>query len=111
MLPRRHGREQARHDWEETGRESQESGEIEDYSRSLLASACMNLVPAQASSNSGASHASCGRTLSTTRTSDAKLFLWMWRARKRPMYPSPPTIRTEGFSAMIANEGRGGRAQ
>lgn len=43
--------------------------------RSLLASACMNLVLEQASSNSGASHASCGSTLSTIRTSDARLFL------------------------------------
>ncbi len=36
------------------------------------------------------------------RTSEARPFWWMWRARKRPMYPSPPTIRTEGFSAMVS---------
>ena len=53
--------------------------------RSLVASACMNLSCEHASANSGASQASWGRTLSTSRTSDARLFLWMWRARKRPM--------------------------
>jgi hypothetical protein len=52
--------------------------------RSFEASACMNLSREQASLNSGASHASSGRCLSTSRTSDASLFLWMCSARKRP---------------------------
>ena len=70
--------------------------------RSLLASACTNLSMEQASLNSGGNQASWGRTLSTMRTSEARLFLWICRARKRPMYPRPPMIRTEGFSAMVS---------
>ena len=45
--------------------------------RSRLASACINLSAEQASENSGASQASWGRTLSTRRTSEARLFWWM----------------------------------
>lgn len=29
------------------------------------------------------------------------MFSWIWRARKRPIYPSPPMIKTDGFSAMV----------
>lgn len=46
----------------------------EERLRSRLASACMNLSVEQASENSGASQASWGRTLSTRRTSEARLF-------------------------------------
>jgi hypothetical protein len=56
-------------------------------SRSRLASAWTNLSFEHASSNSGASQASWGRTLSTKRTSEARLFSWMYRARCRPMKP------------------------
>ena len=45
--------------------------------RSRVASACMNLSWEHASANSGASQASWGRTLSTRRTSEARLFLWI----------------------------------
>jgi hypothetical protein len=91
--------------------------------RSRLASACTNLSLEQASSNSGASHASCGSTLSTMRSSEARLFWWMCSARCRPMKPAatethslarfiyvpagehipkPPTISTVGFSVAMA---------
>jgi hypothetical protein len=33
----------------------------------------------------GANQANCGRTLSTKRTSEARLFSWMYSARCRPM--------------------------
>lgn len=36
------------------------------------------------------------------RTSEARSFLWMWRARKRPIYPRPPTMSTVGLSAMVS---------
>jgi len=42
--------------------------------RSREASACMNFSREQASLNSGDSHASSGSCLSTSRTSEARLF-------------------------------------
>ncbi len=51
----------------------------------LLASACMKFGPEQAGRNSGGRRASWGRILSTRRSSEARLLLWMWRARKRPI--------------------------
>lgn len=53
--------------------------------RSLLASACTKFEVEQASENSGANRASCGRTLSTSLMEQARLLLWRYRARKRPI--------------------------
>ena len=59
-----------------------ESGKVEEKrrgrgggdKRSRPASACTNLSLEQASANSGANQANCGRALSTSRSSEARLF-------------------------------------
>lgn len=48
---------------------------------SRLRSPCMKRSREQASANSGASIASSGRTLSTSRISDVRLFSWRYLAR------------------------------
>ena len=69
------------------GKNLYRGGNWPGHSRSRLASAWTNLSLEHASSNSGANQANCGRTLSTKRTSEARLFSWMYSARCRPMKP------------------------
>ena len=47
----------------------------------------MNLSLEHASANSGARKASSGSSLSTIRTSDVRLLVWMCRAKNRPTWP------------------------
>jgi hypothetical protein len=75
--------------------------------RSRLASAWTNLSWEHASLNSGASQASCGSSLSTKRTSEARLFSWMWRARYRPRNPiiQAITVSLHNWAKPTSGEG------